>query len=302
MVFKLTMKKLILLLLLIPVFINAQEVDSFKSKDGTEIFFQQFGDSGETIVLLSGGPGLNPYYLEPLYDELKKKYKCILLHQRGTGESLIEKVDQESLTVQKYIDDLNGLFIKLGNEKLILVGHSWGGMLSFSYAANEPDKVKKVILLNTGGVTDTFYTWFGSNINMRLHKEDADLLQEQIDNKRSTLVAIWPGYFFSREIALKTRPPLDYKFYNQLGINPLASGDWRKRSKDRVNKLKNFKGPIDLITGRQDPVGESVVYEAKSILPQLKYTFIEQCGHFPWIEGEKQVETFYRLFDESMNF
>tara|TARA_B100000900_G_scaffold32980_1_gene24903 strand:+ start:478 stop:1368 length:891 start_codon:yes stop_codon:yes gene_type:complete len=296
------MKKLILLLLLIPVFINAQEVDSFKSKDGTEIFFQQFGDSGETIVLLSGGPGLNPYYLEPLYDELKKKYKCILLHQRGTGESLIEKVNQESLTVQKYIDDLNGLFLKLGNEKLILVGHSWGGMLSFSYAANEPDKVKKVILLNTGGVTDTFYTWFGSNINMRLHKEDTDLLQEQIDNKRSTLVAIWPGYFFSREIALKTRPPLDYKFYNQLGINPLASGDWRKRSKDRVNKLKNFKGPIDLITGRQDPVGESVVYEAKSILPQLKYTFIEQCGHFPWIEGEKQAETFYRLFDESMNF
>ena len=54
------MKKLILLLLLIPVFINAQKVDSFKSKDGTEIFFQQFGDSGETIVLLSGGPGLNP--------------------------------------------------------------------------------------------------------------------------------------------------------------------------------------------------------------------------------------------------
>ena len=86
------------------------------------------------------------------------------------------------------------------------------------------------------------------------------------------------------------------------GINPLASGDWRRRSADRVNKLKNYKGPIDLITGRQDPVGESVVYEAKSIIPQLKYTFIEQCGHFPWIEGEKQAETFYKLFDESMNF
>ena len=296
------MKKLILLLLFIPLVSFGQEFDSFKSKDGTEIFFQQFGDSGETIVLLSGGPGLNPYYLEPLYIELKKKYECILLHQRGTGESLLDEVNQESLTVQKYIDDLNGLYKKLGKEKLVLVGHSWGGMLSFSYAANEPNKVKKVILLNTGGVTDAFYTWFGSNINMRLQRDDADLYQEQIDNKRSTLVAIWPGYFFDREIALKTRPPLDYKFQNQSGINPLASGDWRKRSADRVNKLKNYKGPIDLIAGRQDPVGESVVYEAKSIIPQLKYTFIEQCGHFPWIEGEKQAETFYKLFDESMNF
>ena len=296
------LKRIVVLLFSFVLSINGQEVDSFKSKDGTEIFFQQFGNSGKTIVLLSGGPGLNPYYLEPLYNELKKKYKCILLHQRGTGESLLNEVSQEYLTVQKYIDDLNGLYKKLGNEKLVLVGHSWGGMLSFSYAANESDKVKKVILLNTGGVTDAFYTWFGSNINMRLQQEDTDLYQEQIDNKRSTLIAIWPGYFFDREIALKTRPPLDYKFRNQAGINPLASGDWRKRSADRVNKLKNYKGPIDLITGRQDPVGESVVYEAKSIIPQLKYTFIEQCGHFPWIEGEKQAEIFYKLFDESMNF
>tara|TARA_B100000035_G_scaffold190558_1_gene162688 strand:+ start:1519 stop:2412 length:894 start_codon:yes stop_codon:yes gene_type:complete len=296
------LKRIVVLLFSFVLSINGQEVDSFKSKDGTEIFFQQFGNSGKTIVLLSGGPGLNPYYLEPLYNELKKKYKCILLHQRGTGESLLNEVSQEYLTVQKYIDDLNGLYKKLGNEKLVLVGHSWGGMLSFSYAANEPEKVKKVILLNTGGVTDAFYTWFGSNINMRLQQEDTDLYQEQIDNKRSTLIAIWPGYFFDREIALKTRPPLDYKFRNQAGINPLASGDWRKRSADRVNKLKNYKGPIDLITGRQDPVGESVVYEAKSIIPQLKYTFIEQCGHFPWIEGEKQAEIFYKLFNESMNF
>ena len=296
------LKRIVVLLFSFVLSINGQEVDSFKSKDGTEIFFQQFGNSGKTIVLLSGGPGLNPYYLEPLYNELKKKYKCILLHQRGTGESLLNEVSQEYLTVQKYIDDLNGLYKKLGNEKLVLVGHSWGGMLSFSYAANEPEKVKKVILLNTGGVTDAFYTWFGSNINMRLQQEDTDLYQEQIDNKRSTLIAIWPGYFFDREIALKTRPPLDYKFRNQVGINPLASGDWRRRSADRVNKLKNYKGPIDLITGRQDPVGESVVYEAKSIIPQLKYTFIEQCGHFPWIEGEKQAKTFYKLFDESMNF
>ena len=296
------LKRIVVLLFSFVLSINGQEVDSFKSKDGTEIFFQQFGNSGKTIVLLSGGPGLNPYYLEPLYNELKKKYKCILLHQRGTGESFLNEVSQEYLTVQKYIDDLNGLYKKLGNEKLVLVGHSWGGMLSFSYAANEPEKVKKVILLNTGGVTDAFYTWFGSNINMRLQQEDTDLYQEQIDNKRSTLIAIWPGYFFDREIALKTRPPLDYKFRNQAGINPLASGDWRKRSADRVNKLKNYKGPIDLITGRQDPVGESVVYEAKSIIPQLKYTFIEQCGHFPWIEGEKQAEIFYKLFDESMNF
>ena len=296
------MKKITLLFILtcFTFSLNGQKVDSFISQDGSQIFFQEFGDTGETVVLLSGGPGLNPYYLEPLYNELKKKYRCILLHQRGTGKSKLNEINEESINVQKYIDDLNGLYKKLGNEKLILVGHSWGGMLSFSYAANEPDKIKKVILLNTGGVSDEFYKWFGSNINMRLYPEDIKLRIEQNENNRETLIAIWPGYFFDREIALKTRPPLDYKFRNQKGVNPLASGDWRKRTNDRVSKLKNYTGPVDLITGRQDPVGESVVYEAKSILPQLKFTFIEKCGHFPWIEGEKQSAIFYKLFDESM--
>ncbi len=296
------MKKITLLFILIcfTFSLNGQKVDSFISQDGSQIFFQEFGDTGETVVLLSGGPGLNPYYLEPLYNELKKKYRCILLHQRGTGKSILNEINEESINVQKYIDDLNGLYKKLGGEKLILVGHSWGGMLSFSYAANEPDKIKKIILLNTGGVSDEFYKWFGSNINMRLYPEDIKLRIEQNENNRETLIAIWPGYFFDREIALKTRPPLDYKFRNQKGVNPLASGDWRKRTNDRVSKLKNYTGPVDLITGRQDPVGESVVYEAKSILPQLKFTFIEKCGHFPWIEGEKQSAIFYKLFDESM--
>ena len=174
-------------------------------------------------------------------------------------------------------------------------------MLSFSYAANEPEKIEKIILLNTGGVTDKFYSWFGSNINMRLFPEDLELYQSQIDNKRSTLVAIWPGYFFDREMALKSRPALDYKFNNQAGINSLASGDWRKRSEERVEKLKNYTGPIDLITGRQDPVGESVVYEAKTVLPQLNYTFIERCGHFPWLEREDRSKIFYDLFDKSLD-
>ena len=72
---------------------------------------------------------------------LKKKYRCIILHQRGTGKSLLKEVNENTVNVERYNEDLNGLFNHLGGRKLILVGHSWGGMLSFSYASNEPDKI-----------------------------------------------------------------------------------------------------------------------------------------------------------------
>lgn len=278
----------------------AQELKSFESIDGTQIFYEDLG-KGETIILLSGGPGLNTDYLKELYKVLKNKYRCIILHQRGTGKSLLKEVNKETVNMSRYIEDINGLYNELGEEALTLVGHSWGGMLSFSYAANQPDKVKKIILLNTGGITENFFKWFGSNLSMRLYPEDLKLREAQIENKRATLTAIWPGYFYSRESALKTRPALDYKFYNQSGINPLTAGDWVKRRDDRVEKLKSFKAPVFLITGRQDPIGESVVYEVKDILPQTDYYFIEECGHFPWLEGDKQAKLLYELFDKSMN-
>ena len=103
----------IFLFLLISYSLNSQKIDSFFSKDGTEIFYEEFGSKGKTIVLLSGGPGLNPHYLETLYNQLKQNYRCILLHQRGTGKSLLKTINQESLLVEKYIDDLNGLYKKL---------------------------------------------------------------------------------------------------------------------------------------------------------------------------------------------
>lgn len=295
------MKKIILIFVfLISSNLIAQELKSFESTDGTQIFYEDLG-KGETIILLSGGPGLNSDYLKELYKVLKNKYRCIILHQRGTGKSLLKEVNKETVNMSRYIEDMNGLYNELGEEAFTLVGHSWGGMLSFSYAANQPDKVKKIILLNTGGITENFFKWFGSNLSMRLYPEDLKLREAQIENKRATLTAIWPGYFYSRESALKTRPALDYKFYNQSGINPLTAGDWVKRRDDRVEKLKSFKAPVFLITGRQDPIGESVVYEVKDILPQTDYYFIEECGHFPWLEGDKQAKLLFELFDKSMN-
>ena len=65
------MKKILLALLLISTNLFAQEIKSFVSADGTEIFYEDIGE-GETIVLLSGGPGLNSSYLKDLYSELQK--------------------------------------------------------------------------------------------------------------------------------------------------------------------------------------------------------------------------------------
>jgi len=78
------MKKILYLILLIPIISISQTLKSFESSDGTEIFYEENGQ-GQTLILLSGGPGLNPDYLKEFSSTLSKKYRCITLHQRGTG-------------------------------------------------------------------------------------------------------------------------------------------------------------------------------------------------------------------------
>ena len=100
------MKKYLLILLLTPIISFGQDLKSFNSKDGTEIFYQDIGE-GETIVFLTGGPGLNPDIdvYQSLYTELKKKYRCIILHQRGTGKSLLKDFNKNNAPQQ---------FVKMG--------------------------------------------------------------------------------------------------------------------------------------------------------------------------------------------
>ena len=64
--------------------------------------------------------------------------------------------------------------------------------------------------------------------------------------------------------------------------------------------LKNYKGTVYLIQGRQDPVGESTIYEIRDLLPQLQIHFIEKCGHLPWLENNAQVKKFFDLLYEGL--
>ena len=112
----------------------AQEGYFIKSKDQTDIFIEEKG-TGTPVVLLSGGPGLNPFYVYPIHEQLSKHFRSIILHQRGTGKTVMAKIDSTTLSLDKYVEDLEALRTHLQAKKLILIGQSWGGMLSMEYCS-----------------------------------------------------------------------------------------------------------------------------------------------------------------------
>lgn len=271
-----------------------------KSKDGVAIHVTEYG-SGKPVVLLSGGPGFNPGYLEPLWKNLPG-YRCIVPDQRGTGQSVGLNIDTVSMTVANYVEDLEAIREHLNLTKLTLVGHSWGGMLGMAYAAKYPTHLERLVLLGSGGATEKFFAYFGSNIGMRLYPEDKRDQEAAKGSYVLSLRAIWPGYFYSRERALVTRFAIDSALVNNNSrlIYKYVIGNYKKTSAERVRALQNYRNPVYVIQGRQDPVGESTVYETKSYLPQTRIDFIEECGHLPWLESDKAAGEFYRLLNSAL--
>ena len=289
--------------LLLPSVARAQE-GSFNSA-GVELHYTSAG-TGTPIVLLSGGPGLSIEYMLPVAQFLPSGYRSIAFEQRGTGRSRSQPFDPATLTLHTVVEDLEALRVRLQQDRLILLGHSWGGMLAMAYAAAHPDRVERLILVGSGGPTLEFQQRFGDNIEARLRPEDVELRRHWLAAAANgvdaakvsieALRAIMPGYFFDRKAGLAFAG--DFKV-GQLepDVNARLLADLRKHYDSREG-LKSLKRPLLIIQGHQDPIGEKTAEDIHALIAGSRLVYINRCGHFPWLE---QPEAFRKAIADFLS-
>jgi proline iminopeptidase len=81
-------------------------------------------------------------------DAVAGEFKVISYDQRGCGRSSDLPLDQ--ITADAHLDDLEGLRLALGLERLNLIGHSLGALLALLYAARYPGSTASIVLANAG--------------------------------------------------------------------------------------------------------------------------------------------------------
>jgi proline iminopeptidase len=142
-------------------------------RDGVQLFYRTSG-TGLPIVLLSGGPGFDADYMMAVADVIPGSYQRIIYEQRGTGRSRVASLTAETMTLRHAVDDLEALRVHLKQDRLTLIGHSWGGMLALAYASQYPNRVDRMIVVGSGGATLEHLAWFEDNITARLRPEDLE--------------------------------------------------------------------------------------------------------------------------------
>ncbi|MDR6660840.1 pimeloyl-ACP methyl ester carboxylesterase [Tardiphaga robiniae] len=102
------------------------------------------GGSGNLVVLLPGWPETWWGY-HKIMPELAKTHRVLSLDIRGMGASDKPAGGYDKKTMA---EDVSQLLIQLGYDKADIVGHDIGAMVAFSLAANHPNQVQRLVMLD----------------------------------------------------------------------------------------------------------------------------------------------------------
>lgn len=100
---------------------------------------------GSLSFLLIHGVGANRTFFTDMMRHLSQHARVLNPDLRGHGES--DKPD-EPYSMQTYADDLSALVKTTKLDNIIVVGHSMGGNIALEFAAQHPDLVKGLVLLD----------------------------------------------------------------------------------------------------------------------------------------------------------
>src|SRR5437667_4558824 len=124
-----------------------------------KIHYLEAGTGKKTLVLIHGFGDTSHMWI-PLFDEFGKDYTIIAPDMRGLGESSRPAAGYDKKTIA---GDVHELVKSLGFQKIDLVGHDIGLMVAYAYAAQYPDEVERLALLEApipgiGDIWQKIYT------------------------------------------------------------------------------------------------------------------------------------------------
>lgn len=284
---------LIFLMITFHVYGQDQKVNSH----GLDIHYRVFGQ-GSPILILGGGPGDVADRYVSLCQLLAKNLQCILVEQRGTGQSSPTVYDASTISIALTLDDFEAIRQQLDLKQWAVLGFSYGGYLASLYTHFFPDSVSSLVLLGSMGLNWEGYPQFDDNVTARLWASDRELLEYWEEPTRmkanqqhaitETIRARTPGYFFDRKKSLLVSQEIkDADFNFQMG--QLIYRDTVEKKLDLAKIKPAFQQSVLILHGRQDPSGESVPLFLEKYYQNTTLVFVEKCGHYSWVEQPEKI-------------
>jgi pimeloyl-ACP methyl ester carboxylesterase len=271
----------------------ANEQSEFVEVNGMQVHYRDEG-TGFPIVLMHGtAASLHTY--DAWTKQLSKDYRVIRLDLPAFGLTGPNK--NADYSIESYTKFLSQFLEKIKVDKFYLAGNSLGGNIAWNYAAEYPEKVLKLILIDASGLP----TFTPQPPIFKMAKTPI---------LNSLFLYITPKFFIRKNIEqvyadkLKVTDALVTRYHkmslrtgNRKAFIDRAKTDFNLAEKVNLVKLKSVKTTTLLIWGAKDtwiPLGNGKRMD--SMLPNSKLVILENSGHVPMEENPKESLEFLKSF------
>jgi haloalkane dehalogenase len=251
---------------------------------------------GEIVLFVHGTPSWSFDYRNVII-ELKENYRCVAIDHIGFG--LSDKPEHYDYSTQNHSKTLEKFVFEKQLENITLVVHDFGGVIGLNFAIQYPEKIKRLVVLNS---------WLWSS------KGDPDFVKLGNLLKSPLLLFLYrylnfsprfilPGSFGDRKLSKHVRRQYTRPFADKTQRNGtltfakslLDDLDWFEELWNKRHSISHK--PTLFVWGIKDPViRPHYLGKFQSGFTNSKTKRLESSGHFPQEEQPEIVAKEIREF------
>lgn len=240
------------------------------------------------VLILHGGPGFSSSQLYDYFTFLEKDYPVYMYDQRGSGYSEI-KPDLKHYDYNKIVDEVEDVRKQtIKSDKMIVIGHSFGGYLALSYALKYSSRVEKLVLISAP-VPQKNLSQIFSLLSQGIPPADQLAANKWLTN----ILGVYFSDTFYSQKTLKQFIPGAASYAamitisNSLFDTPII-----------LEQLNTIKQPVLLMYGVKETLttGENQQKQLHKQLPNSTLVKMNQSGHWAFMEEQENFKQIINKF------
>jgi pimeloyl-ACP methyl ester carboxylesterase len=212
---------------LVPLNANAAPGKGARESINGVTYYYEVHGKGEPLLLLHGGLGSIDMFRPGLLPKLAEKRKVIAVDLQGHGRTAL---GDRPFRLESIGDDMAVLVKRLGHDRVDVIGYSLGGGVALRMALQQPERVRRLVLVSTPFSDDGFYPGIKAQ-------------QVQLGAAAAPAMKDTPMFKSYAAVAPKVE---DFPRLLQ------TLGDYMRQKYDWSSEVANLKVPVMLVYGDSD--------------------------------------------------
>ena len=206
------------------------------------------------------------------------------------GFGYTERPTDNHYSMDDWVEQIIGLLDALNIDKASVVGNSFGGGLALAIAIRYPERVNKLVLMGSAGVS----------FDLTEGLDKAWGYQPSIANMKQLLNI----FAYNRELVSDDLAELRYKASIQEGFQesfssmfPAPRQRWIEAMQSELEDIKNIKHKTLIIHGRDDkviPINNA--FKLIELIQHAQLHVYSECGHWTQIEKKEEFNQLVNCF------